>query len=75
MSKKELMAKIAIQKKKEIIRHSFSWVYDNLHELSTYVEVGDNYKLRESAHHAIRHLVKWAERNVPGFNTPWFVYY
>ena len=75
MSKKELWRKITLQKKKEAFRHSFNWVYDNLRELSNYIEMGTNHVLREKAHHAVQYLIRWAERNVPGFNTPWFVYY
>lgn len=76
MSKKELREKIARNKKIETIRHEMSeWFYENLRELCAYVEDGTDYGLREKAHHAIVYLIGWAKKNMPGFNTPWFVYY
>lgn len=74
MSKKELWARIRVQKEREKMRRQNSWLMDNLRELANYVEVGELYWLRERALHAISALVAIAKAENPRFQLPWFVY-
>lgn len=76
MTKKQLREKITRNKKIEKIRHEVSeWLYENLRELSAYIEDGTDYGLREKAYHAVKYLITWAKQNVPGFSVPWYAYY
>lgn len=74
MSKKELWARIRVQKEREKVRRQNDWLMDNLRELADYVECGANTALREKALHGLRALVKIAKAENPGFQMPWFVY-
>ena len=74
MSKKELWAKIKVQKERESEKKKTDWIYENLRELADYVETGVNTSLREKALHGLRALVTIAKAENPGFQLPWFVY-
>lgn len=74
MSKKELWARIRVQKEREAEKRKSDWLMANLRELADYVECGELCWLRERALHSIRYLVKVAKKENPGFQLPWFVY-
>lgn len=74
MSKKELWARIRVQKEREAEKRKSDWIYENLRELADYVETGVNTALREKAFHGLRALVAIAKAENPRFQLPWFVY-
>lgn len=74
MSKKELWARIRVQKEREAEKRKSDWIYENLRELADYVETGVNTALREKALHGLRALVAIAKAENPRFQLPWFVY-
>jgi len=72
MTKKELKEKIAKQQAKEKLFHR-NGVYcakKNLYELYNYVEIGDDYALREKALHAVREVVRWIKSVDKSFKVP-----
>lgn len=73
MSKKEMMAKIRRNQVKEKTRHSVGWVYDQLKELSDYMEMGQNDGLREKCYHAIKWLMAYAVQADKSWRKPWYL--
>lgn len=71
---KQFRDKIESRKEREKSVHELAWVYENLRELSDYLETGENTSLREKCWHSIRHLVAWAKKNNPRFQLPWYCY-
>lgn len=73
MSKKEMMLKIKKNQSMKKMRHALNWVYDQLKELSDYLEMGENTALREKCYHAIRYLIAYAKSVDKSWRQPWFV--
>ena len=73
MSKKELMQKINARKAKERVfeKGGLYCAKKNLFELYNYVEVGDDYSLREKALHAVREVIRWIKSVDKNFNVPY----